>query len=395
MSLTNITSKIDNIANAWEHFKSTNDLRLKELEKKGVADPLYEEQLRKVNHHIDDYQDRLTQLETIISRPDTLCSSNDLAVTGHKHAFCEYLRKGQEQNLVALEHKSLSVGSERDGGYLVTSQMSRNMITTIHEMSPVRQLASIEVISTDSLDLIEDYNELTAGWTSETAPPQDTNTPQIGRKKIAVHELYAQPKATQKLIDDAAIDIEAWLTHKLTNIFAVMENSSFISGNGEGKPKGILSYEAGKEWGKVEQINSGVKGGISADSLFNLYYALNETHAARASFIMNRTVLQQIRMLKDKNTSQYLWQPGLILGQPESLIGTKVLQVGEMPMQGDGSLSIALGDFAAGYKIVDRSGIRILRDPFTDKPFVKFYTTKRVGGAVTNYHAIKLLKLAA
>jgi len=229
---------------------------------------------------------------------------------------------------------------------------------------------------------------------AESASRTDTNTPQINKKSISVHEIYAQPKATQKLIDDSAIDIESWIAEKVADIFSSTENSAFISGNGSGKPKGILAYTAGTAFGEIEQVDSEEDGVVTADSIVKLYYALKDEYAKNATFLMNRATVQAVRLLKESTTDQYLWQPGLAAGSPDTLLGVPVKQASDMPVPAADSLSIALGDFSRGYKIVDRVGMRILRDPFTDKPFVKFYTTKRVGGEVVNFEAIKLLKLA-
>ena len=258
----------------------------------------------------------------------------------------------------------------------------------------MRQVASVEEVSSDALEIIEDKDAADAGWTTETGTRSDTTTPQISKKTIPVHELYAQPKATQKLMDDSSIDIESWLAGKLSDIFSRKENTAFISGDGVGKPRGILTYAAGTNWGEIEQINSGVSGSITADAIVLLTYALKEDYANRASFLMNRAAVQDVRLLKEATTNQYLWQPGLAAGAPDTLLGAPVIQAADMPTPAADSLSIAFGDFGSGYQIVDRTGVRILRDPFTDKPFVKFYTTKRVGGDVTNFEAIKLMKLA-
>ncbi|RYY00381.1 phage major capsid protein, partial [bacterium] len=274
--------------------------------------------------------------------------------------------------------------------YFVTSNLSNKITRSITEISPIRQLADVETISSDSLDIIEDYDSLNSGWTSETSPIVETNTPRIIKKKIQVHELYAQPKATQKLIDDASIDIEKWLGEKLIISFANMENNAFINGDGEGKPRGLLSYPDGRGWGEIEQIKYRLNSTITAEALFDLYFALKEQYVNRASFLMHKTTIQKVRMLKDKN-NQYIWYPGLDRASPATLLGIPVKSAVDMPVADDNNLTIAIADFKSAYKIVDRVGIKTLRDPFTDKPFVKFYTTKRVGGDVANYEAIKIL----
>ncbi len=400
MTISRVTKRVEQLGNAWEQFKDVNERRLSEIEKKGQPDPLTVEQLGRINHALDEYKGRLDGVETAMLRPASgmeYAAASALAnpaIAEHKAAFCNYLRKGEDADLAFLEKKALSVGSDPDGGYLVTPHVSERIIRAVFETSPMRQVAAIEEISTDSLEIIEDADEAAAGWTGETDPVTDTATPQIGKKTIPVHEIYAQPKATQKLIDDSSVDIEQWLAGKLADVFSRLENTAFVSGDGVGKPKGILTYTDGTSWGEIEQVASGDDADVTADSLIQLYYALKEDYAVHATFLMNRATAQQARLLKEASTDQYLWQPGLASGAPDTLLGLPVLQAADMPAPASGSLSVALGDFSRAYQIVDRTGVRVLRDPYTDKPFVKFYATKRVGGDVANFEAIKLLRLS-
>lgn len=399
MSLTEITERVHSLGNAWEEFKRVNDERLTQIERKGNADPLYLEHLQKIGSALDHHKSRMDGIETAALRPakglEVKADGSPVANSQYRKAFCNYLRKGMDAGLEAMELKALSVGTDADGGYLVTHAMSDAIVKTVNEASPMRRLASIQTISTDALELIQDYDAAAAGWTTETGAVSDSTTPQIAKKSIPTFEIYAQPKATQKLIDDSAVDIESWISEKVSDTFLKMENAAFISGNGTTQPKGILSYAAGTDFGQIEQINSGTSAVVTADGLIKIYYALKEEYAQKATFLMNRSVLQAVRLLKEATTNQYLWQPGLAAGAPDTLLGVPVAQATDMPVAAAGSLSVAVGDFARGYQIVDRIGIRILRDPYTEKPFVKFYTTKRVGGDVVNSEAIKLLKLAA
>ncbi len=399
MSINEITEKVNKLGNAWENFKQVNDGRLNEREKKGHSDPLYDEHLSRINNAIDNYKTRLDSLEIAYNRPASSYKSSEypaMAVSSeYKNAFRLYLRKGMESGLENLQTKSLSVGTNEDGGFLVTQELSEQIAKRVFDSSPLRLLASTQSISTDSLDVIEDSGEAAANWTTETGAVAETNSPQIGRRTINVFEMYAQPKATQKLLDDAAIDVESWLAEKIADKFARMEATSFINGNGTSQPKGILQYAAGTSWGQIQQINSGTSALVTADGLIKLFYALQEQYTRGATFLMNRSVLQAVRLLKESTTDQYLWQPGLAAGAPDTLLGVPVATASDMPIAAANSLSVAVGDFRQAYLIVDRVGVRILRDPFTEKPFVKFYATKRVGGEVINTDAIKLLKLAA
>lgn len=396
MTIPEMTNRLTNLGQAWEQFKHVNECRLSEIEKKGSADPLYNEHLARINQSLDNHKRRVDHLETALNRPavgNTKAAGAEFE-SEYKRAFRNYLRKGMESGLEAAQIKSLSVGTDADGGYLVPENISETIIRIVNESSPLRALARIETISSDSIDLIEDTGDFGASWTTETGTVSETTTPSLGKHNIAVHEMYAQPKATQKLLDDAAIDVEQWVAEKVADKFSRLEATAFISGTGTGQPKGILSYTAGTSWGQVEQVNSGTSAQVTADSLFRLYYKLKDEYARRATFLMNRATVQAVRLLKEATTNQYLWQPGLAAGTPDTLLGIPVAEASDMPVAAANSLSVAIGDFRSAYLIVDRVGFRILRDPFTEKPFVKFYTTRRVGGEVVNFEAVKLLKLA-
>jgi HK97 family phage major capsid protein len=394
---TESTEHLSGLGTTWEQYKQVNDARLDEINRKGYADPLYDEHLHNISMAMENYKQRLDQLETVNDRPalslDQETKSGERN-TPYAKAFRNYLRKGMDAGLEALQTKALSVTSDPDGGYLVTPTMSATIVHAIFETTPMRQIASIETISTDSLDMIDDHTSAAAGWTAEnTDITGDTATPMIAKRNIPTHELYAKPKATQKLVDDAAIDVEAWLSGKIADIFARTQNTAFVSGSGVGQPRGILTYPSGTNWGQIQQVGTGSSGNVTADSLIALFYSLKDVYMKRASWLINRSVVQTIRQLKE-TTNQYIWQPGLSAGSPDTLMGVPVYMASDMPVAAANSLSVAVGDFKAAYQIVDRQGIRILRDPFTEKPFVKFYATTRVGGDVTAFEAIKLLKLA-
>jgi HK97 family phage major capsid protein len=397
MTYTEIKANLYDVNRSWHALQERNDGRLKEIARAGASDPLTDAGLSRLNAEISEKTERrLAMLEAALARPD----AGDIrpsALPGereHRKAFLDYLRKGADSGLEALERKALSVGSNADGGYLVSPHLSEMIVRTVQEGSPMRKLAGIETISTDSLDVIDDRAALGGGWTTETGAVSDSTTPTIGKRNVPTHEMYAQPKATQKLLDDASIDVEKWLAEKIAARFASLEGTAFVSGDGSGKPKGILAYAAGTAWEQIEQVNSGTSASVTADGLLTLFYRLKEAHAGRASFLMHRSAVEQARLLKDSE-GQYLWAPGLSVGRPDSLLGAPVYMASDMPVPAADSLSVAVGDFGAAYRIVDRTGVRVLRDPFTDKPFVKFYATKRVGGDVVNFEAVKLLKLAA
>jgi HK97 family phage major capsid protein len=398
MTIREVTERVNTLGNAWEQFKSVNDARLKEIEKKGNADPLYTEHLERIGNALDRQQRRLDSIETAQARPsmDFEGKAYNPDVTEYRNAFCNYMRKGMERGLEDLQVKALSVsGDGSEGGYLVTPQLSERIVQIVRESSPMRELAAIETISTDSLELIEDAGEMTAAWVAENAVRSETSAPALGKRVIETHEMFAQPQATQKLIDDASINIEEWAAKKIADRFARLEAQAFIGGSGIGEPTGVLSYASGTSWGQIEQVNTSAASTISADDVLNLFYSLKDDYAKNATFLMNRATVQHLRLLKDGTTGQYIWQPGLSLGTPDTLMGVPVALASDMPALADNALSIAVGDFRRGYLIVDREAIRVLRDPYTAKPFVRFYTTKRVGGEVVDFEAIKLLRVTA
>lgn len=398
MSIQEVTEGMYALGNAWEQFKQVNENRLHEIERKGSADSLHDGQLKKINEALDHYKSRLDRIETVNARPGREMKSlgyNGDDQAEYKSAFNRYLRKGMDSGLEQIQTKALSAGSNADGGFLVPNQMADLIVSIVNESSPLRALATVETISSDSLDVIEDVTDMDAAWGDETTVRSaETTSATLGRNTIDTFELYAQPQATQKLVDDASINIEEWVARKVADKMARLEATAFISGNGTTQPKGILTYAAGTSFGQIQQVNSGTSAVVTADSLINLYYSLKDDYARNATFLMHRTTVQAVRLLKEATTNQYLWQPGLAAGAPDSLMGVPVAVAADMPVPAAASLSIAVADFKRAYLIVDRIGIRTLRDPFTAKPFVKFYTTKRVGGEVVNTDAIKILKLS-
>lgn len=321
-------------------------------------------------------------------------SATDL--DAYKAAFRRLMQKG-EQLLGADEMKALSVGSDPDGGYVVTPDTSGRIVQRVFDTSPMRAYASVQVISTDALEGLFDLDEAAASWVAETAARPETATPKLGQWRIPVHELSAFPFATQKLLDDASINMEAWLADKVADKFARSESAAFVTGDGAGKPRGFLTYAAGTTLpGTVEQVPTGVSGAFAAapnggDVLIDALYGLKAQYRANATWFMNRATTKLTRKLKDQDGA-YLWSPGIAAGQPASLLGYPVAAFEDMPDPAASSLSIAVGDMRAAYQIVDRLGIRVLRDPFTSKPFVGFYSTKRVGGDVVNFEALKIVR---
>ncbi len=387
---------IEDINKAFLEHRAKNDRRLKEIEKKNGSDPLLEEQVDRIAREIQDLVEAKDQIETRLSRPafEIAGGSVDPVNEERRQAVLKYIRKG-EGALTAPEIKLLASDTDPEGGYWVESGLSNQVITKVYESSPMRNVCTVENISGDALEVPEDLNEVGAGWITERASRSETTTAEIGVRRIPVHELYAEPKATQTLLDDAQIDVETWLANKIADKISRLENTAVISGNGSGQPRGILDYPAGTtNPGQVQQINSGSASALTSDGLRTLFYALKAPYVNNARWLMARSSIEAISKLKDSN-GQYLWQPGLQLGEPQNLLGHAIERMEDMPVVASNSLSIAFGDWQQSYTIVDRMGIRVLRDPFSSKPFVLFYTTKRTGGDVTNFEGFVIQKTAA
>lgn len=321
----------------------------------------------------------------------------------YKNAINAYFRKGKEL-LTSEEIKSMQVGIDSDGGYLVYADLSGRIVTRLFDLSPIRGIANVQVIGSDALEGIEDLNEADAGWVGEVATRSDTNTPQVGKYRIEAMEMYAKPKASQKLLDDSSVDIENWLGMKVADKFARLEGAAFVVGNTPTRPRGFASYttvataDATRAWGQLEHVKTGANGDFhttQADPLFDLISAFKPGYLAQANWVTRRSVMNKIRKFKTTTTLEYIWQPGLQVGQPDRLLGYPIVMAEDMPTLATGSNSMALGNFQLGYQIVDRLGVRVLRDPFTDKPFVLFYTIKRTGGGVTQFECIKFINFAA
>jgi HK97 family phage major capsid protein len=309
------------------------------------------------------------------------------------------LRSGDDDGLRGLEldGKSLSTAVNSDGGYLVDPQTSETVQSVLNSSASIRAVAAVVNVEATSYDVLVDHTDVGAGWATETATLTETDTPQIDRITIPLHELSALPKASQRLLDDSAFDIEGWLANRIADKFARAEAAAFISGDGIDKPKGILSHSIVQNdswaWGNLGYVPSGTDGDVTPESVVDLVYALGAQYRAGASFVMNSKTAGVIRKLKDAD-GRFLWSDGLAAGEPARLLGYPVLIAEDMPDPSTGANAIAFGDFAAGYTIAERPDLRLLRDPFSAKPHVLFYATKRVGGDVSDFAAIKILKFA-
>ncbi|BBU61394.1 phage capsid protein [Methylosinus sp. C49] len=388
---------------AFAAFKDTNEERIAQIEMRMGVDALTEEKLQRIDRAIDETKRRVDRVALDLARPRlSSAPSDDAPAREHKSAFSLYMRSGESSGLKALESKALSAGSGPDGGYLVPTPAEQEILRRLANLSPIRAIASVREISTHSLRKAYSTQGPAAGWAAEADPRTQTSSQQIVDLNFPAMELYAMPAATQTLLDDSAIDVEQWIAEEVQTVFAEQEGAAFVSGNGTDKPKGFLAYptvaDASWSWGNIGYVATGVSGGFAAsnpsDALFNLVYALRAGYRQNGRFVLNRQTQSAIRKFKS-TAGEYLWAPPASLDQPASLLNFPVVEAEDMPDMGADSLSLAFGDFARGYLVVDRLGVRVLRDPYSAKPYVLFYTTKRVGGGVQDFEAIKLLKFAA
>jgi HK97 family phage major capsid protein len=408
---TQLKSDLDALTRGVEEKHSAIEAKVKDIMEKAQkeADAILEIQ-KKIGRpgggggNTDDLLKHATEFKRVAMsrrgelKATTILKPEEVNVDEYKAyqaAFAMSLRR--EINQLSLdEQKAMMVGSDPDGGSLVPTQTSARIITKVYETSPLDELAYHENVSTDALEIAVDTDEAGAGWVGETEARPETSTPQVGVQRIPVHEIYAKPKATQQLLEDAGIDIEAWLAGKVGEKFARMRALAFISGNGIKKPRGILTYPAGSAGvrGTILQVASGNATALTDDGLVTMTFSIKDKYLANANWLMKRGTVGAVMLFKDLN-GQYMWRPGLEAGKPSMLLGYSIRRADDMPSVGAGALPVAFGDFRAGYTVVDRLGIRTLRDPYSSKPFVEFYTRQRVGGDVVDFEAFALQVVSA
>ncbi|MDX2259414.1 MAG: phage major capsid protein [Hyphomicrobiaceae bacterium] len=392
----------DELRQAFEAFKDTNEARLAAIEE-GKSDSLLDDRLARIGQALDSQQRRLDEIVLKAARPPL---GGEAARSGaalqHKGAFDAYVRKGESVGLRGLEAKALSVGSDPDGGYLVPEETERSVNRALKDISPIRAIAGVRQVSGSVYKRPFCVTGPVTGWVAETAARPQTASPTLAELAFPTMELYAMPAATPNLLEDAAVNIDEWLAEEVRIAFAEQEGTAFVSGDGVNKPKGFLAYptvaNASWSWGNVGILETGVDGGFPAsdpgDVLIDLVYAVRSGYRQNAHFVMNRTTQAEIRKMKDADGA-YIWQPSARPGEAPTVLGFPVAESEDMPDIATDALAVAFGDFQRGYLIVDRVGIRVLRDPYSAKPYVLFYTTKRVGGGIQDFAAIKLLKFAA
>jgi HK97 family phage major capsid protein len=388
------------VLTAFESFKAANDARLAAIETKR-ADVILEEKVGRIDEAVSRAQERLDRIMADLRRPSLSADAPAAHVDERKAAFDRYVKTG-EAPAALLEAKGLSEGVATAGGYVAPPELERLILRRLAATSPMREICQVRTIGAGTFRKPVSPTGLAAAWVAETAARPETTAPTLDVIDFPAGELYASPAATQALLDDAYVSIDEWLAEEVQDAFAAQETTAFVTGDGVNKPRGFLAYTAAPDasyaWGQVGYLATGVAGGWPAsnptDKLIDLIYAARTQYRQNGRFVMNRRTVSAVRKFKDAQ-GNYIWNAALQPGQSASLLGFPVTEIEAMPDVAANSLAVAFGDFEKGYLIVDRAGVRVLRDPYSAKPHVLFYTTKRVGGGVQNFDAVKLLKFAA
>ncbi|MGV8407475.1 phage major capsid protein [Pseudomonas aeruginosa] len=381
----------------FDEFKQKNDKRVEALEaEKGKL----VEQVETLNEKLGQLDDMKSALEKELAgmkRPD---GTGTKAASEHKAAFMQFVRKGIDTGLGELQAKALQIGVDADGGYAVPEELDRNIIELLRDESPMRQVCNQITVGTPDYKRLVNLGGAGSGWVGETAPRPETSTPTLAQINAVMGELYANPQATQTSLDDMFFDAEGWLNSEVGREFSEKEGAAFLLGDGVNKPKGLLAYpfavagDKTRPYGTLQRLVSGTAGAFNGDNLIDLVHAVKAGYRRAGVWMMNNLTVAYVRKLKDSE-GNYLWRPGLEVGQPSSLIGYGITENEDMPDIAADANALAFGDFKRAYTIVDRIGTRVLRDPYTNKPYVGFYTTKRVGGMLVDSQAVKVLTLSA
>jgi len=397
-----LTDAFGEFMSSFEAFREANDERLSEIERRFGEDVVTVEKVDRISRALDEQKRALDRLALRKARPALEREAGGVDGGEHKEAFDAYVRRGDDRALLAIDRKAMSYGSGPDGGYLVPTETETAIGKRLAALSPIRAIASVRQVSTAVLKKPYQLSGPAAGWVGETAARPQTATSNLSELSFPAMELYAMPAATASLLDDSAVDLDDWIAGEVEAAFAEQEGAAFVVGDGADKPRGFLDYPVLAEdawaWGSLGAIDTGVDGGLPAsdasDVLIDAIYALKAGYRQNASLVMNRKVQASIRKLKDAD-GNYLWQPPAQAGGKAMLMGFPLVEAEDMPDAAVDATPIAFGDFARGYLVVDRTGVRVLRDPYSAKPYVLFYTTKRVGGGVQDFAAIKLIRYAA
>jgi HK97 family phage major capsid protein len=400
----NATEILAKLQKTFEDFKAERDKELKDIDKK-LADVVQTEKVERINNEITNLQKALDETNALIAALKVGGAGSDEPLTAerreHAQAFNKWFRKGVDNGLADLEVKAaLTTQSDPDGGYLVPTETEQTIDRVLGVSTVMRRLATIMPIGTNEYRKFVNMGGAGAGWVGEEEVRLETSTPKLRELIFNVMEMYANPATTQTMLDDGIIDIASWLADEVNQTFSELEGAAFVAGNGVKKPRGFLAYDtvanASYAWGKIGYVPSGHASAFAAsapgDAFISLYYALKDGYRQGAAWLTSDAVMASIRKFKD-GQGNYLWAPPSDAAGVPTILNKPVYTDDNMPALGADAFPVAFGDFKKGYLIVDRQGIRVLRDPYTSKPKVQFYTTKRVGGGVSNFEALKLMKV--
>lgn len=401
--LAALADGFDEFMTTFAAFRDENDQRLRDIEQRKSADVVTTEKVDRISEALDRQKRAIDEFVLKRARPALgRDGQKGVADLEHKEAFESYMRSGEEQKLRTIETKDMSYGSNVDGGYVVPQTIEAEIGRRLAEISPIRAIASVRQVSGPTLRKPFTVTGPVASWAAETGSRTKTDSPVLDQLQFPTAELYAMPAATPSLLEDAVVDLDQWIVSEVETAFAEKEGDAFINGSGTNQPKGFLAYDqeddSTRSWGEIGTLDTGEDGAFAAtspaDKLLDLIYALKAGYRQNAHWVMNRKTQAMIRKMKDSE-GNYLWQPPTSAGARAMLLGFPLVEAEDMPDVAAGATPIAFGDFKRGYLIVDRAGVRVLRDPYSAKPYVLFYTTKRVGGGIQDFDAIKLLKFGS
>lgn len=378
----------------WGEMKDHNDRELTAVksELKGEAE--------KFAHEVKSLQALKDEIDEALKQKGRMGSNHGPDVDEHKSAFVDFIKSGRETGLADLERKALNLGAGEDGGFAVPEQLDTDIASTLRNLNVMRQAARVITIGAADYKKLFNTHGAASGWVGEEAARPATDAPKLKEITPFMGEIYANPQATQKMLDDVFFNAESWLSMELADEFAEKEEAAFTVGDGTNKPKGFLAYtstteaDSARAFGSLQHKLAAGTSAFTADEIKAMPFMLRAAYRNGAAFMGNGNTLAQVMLLKGSD-GQYMWRPGLEEGVPSMLGGYRYLENEAMPDQAANAKALAFGNFKRGYTIVDRMGTRVLRDPFTNKPYVGFYTTKRVGGMVVDSNAIKLMQMAA
>lgn len=424
--LGRLADTIEKIGRAFEEHKSAADARLKEIETRGAASPETEAKLAKINAELDRLGEMKRQIETLETRAARPGGPGTPPVgtpeeREYRSAFFNWVRNPRDQahemrlrdvarqitvkaNGDDLEQRAAQVitSTGSAGGFALPEQIAQQIARLSVDISPIRQIARVVTVGTPDYKELFDTNGAGFEWVGENGTRSQTNTPNLAEVAPTFGMASARPRSTEEALDDLFFDVESWLIMSAAEAIAQGEGTAFVSGDGTNKPTGFLAgptpvttSDASRAFGTLQYIASGQAAALptSADIFHDMVYALRARYRANARWVTSKAVLASLRKYKD-TTNQYLWQPSLQIGQPDTFLGFPITEAEDMPAVGANVFPVAFGDFNEGYLIADRVGMRMTRDEITLPGFVQFYIRKRVGGKIRNSQAIKLLKIA-